>query len=680
MSKALNVGIVGANSTGCSIAQKMVMEGLSVTIYDTQDERLDYCLGRINDSVKQGIEKGKIDISVAMDIMNRVTTTKVFEDFRVADLIIDASFESTNKKAGLFSSLNDVCRDSTVYATVANGKPVSEAAACSGRADRFIGLHYVSDPAQNRLVEIIPVRETSKESVDKGLQIARGQGKTAILVRDVPGFAISRLSLSLCTEALRMLEEKVANVQTIEEAAKRAFYTEKGPFELIHEQKPQHILSLSELISSDGDFLYSPPTVLKNNIATKDFFLLDGIVDYSRFGLVIERLYAAVFYSALKLVEDDIAASVEDVDRGSKIGLRWRYGPYELMNRVGINEAYRIVKDMCRSRDNLQIPTLLVKHKKKEMPFEFRYVDLEIKNGLALVTINRPEAMNALNRDIIEQLTNIVRWVESDPDVKAIVIQGAGKAFVAGADIKYFVDNIKSDNIAANYIFTRQGHDLFSRLEESPKLTVALVDGLSLGSGSELALACQAIVATPGSSFGFPETSIGLFPGLGGMIRLERHLGRELAKYFVFTGSMISAEEAYQLGLVTKLVARVSLIDAVHDLLEEGSPDKYRQRKIPVSFNKKIAVCSDLNIQRLLNGELPLDVDPEFAELTLKQVAEKAPIALRMANELIDRQSGIPIDDAVELELARLFEIFAAQDTLIGLESHPGQVPQYRGL
>lgn len=679
MSKAFSIGIIGANATGCSIAQKMAVEGLSVTIYDTQNSLLDCCLDRINDYIELEIEKGKIDSSKAGVITRKIHITRLFEDFKAADLVIDASFEPLKNKTGLFNCLNSVCRDNTVYATVANGKPVSEVAACSGRADRFIGLHYVNDPSHNRLVEIIPLRETSKESVEKVLQIARDQGKTAILVRDVPGFAISRISLALCNEALRLLDEKVANVHTIEEAAKRAFYTNKGPFELINNFELQQILSLSELISAEGDSLYLPPLVLKKYIMEGEPFLLDGIVDFNRFGLVIERLYAAVFKAALKLVEDKIAASVEDVDRGVKIGLRWRYGPYELMNRISINEAYRLIKEMSLKRNSFQVPVLLKKQKEKEMPFEFKYVDLEIKKELALVTINRPEAMNALNRDIIEQLTGIVNQVESDPGIEAIIIQGAGKTFVAGADIKYFVDNVKSDNVAANYIFTRLGHDLFSRLEESQKLTVAMVDGLTLGSGSELALACQAIVATPVSSFGFPETSIGLFPGLGGMIRLERHLGRELAKFFIFTGSMISAEEAYNLGLVTKLVERPNLFDAVQELLAEGKPNKFRKREIPKSFEQKRAVCSDLNVQRLLNGELPLDVNSKLARQTLKQVAVKAPIALRMANELIDRQLGMPIDDAIELELARLFEIFAAHDTLVGLESQPGQVPQFRG-
>ncbi|MDZ7580255.1 MAG: enoyl-CoA hydratase/isomerase family protein [Deltaproteobacteria bacterium] len=135
------------------------------------------------------------------------------------------------------------------------------------------------------------------------------------------------------------------------------------------------------------------------------------------------------------------------------------------------------------------------------------------------------------------------------------MFQGAGKAFVAGADIRYFVEKIKAGRIPDIVDFTRKGHELLLRIEESKKLTIALLDGLSLGGGSELALACQAIVATPAGSMAFPETGIGIFPGLGGMLRLARHVGPELAKYYVFSGVPISAADAHALGIVHRLVA-----------------------------------------------------------------------------------------------------------------------------
>ena len=124
----------------------------------------------------------------------------------------------------------------------------------------------------------------------------------------------------------------------------------------------------------------------------------------------------------------------------------------------------------------------------------------------------------------VAQLADRFDTAEKDPRVEAIVLQGAGKAFVAGADIRYFIQNIQKKRLDDTAAFTRGGHELLLRIENSEKITVAVLDGLSLGGGSELALSCQAIVATPEGCMGFPETAIGIFPGLGGMIRSARQI------------------------------------------------------------------------------------------------------------------------------------------------------------
>ena len=192
----------------------------------------------------------------------------------------------------------------------------------------------------------------------------------------------------------------------------------------------------------------------------------------------------------------------------------------------------------------------------------------EVRDGIGYITLNRPEAMNALNETVVTQLEQRFDQAVSDPSAKAIVLEGAGKAFVAGADIKYFVDKIKADQIQDIIDFTRKGHEVLLKIENSPKLTIALLDGLSMGGGSELALACQAILATPAGSMAFPETSIGIYPGLGGMLRMTRQVGPALAKYFVFCGAPLSAADAHELGVVTKLVSAAEVPAAIKAMAE----------------------------------------------------------------------------------------------------------------
>ena len=129
-------------------------------------------------------------------------------------------------------------------------------------------------------------------------------------------------------------------------------------------------------------------------------------------------------------------------------------------------------------------------------------------------------------------------------------MEATGKAFVAGADVKFFVDCILENRLFDSYNFASYGHDVMNRIDDCRKLVIAKVEGVALGSGFELALAADVIFATPKSAMGFPETGIGIYPGLGGTQRTSRIVGKELAKYLVFTGRVLSAEDARTIGVV----------------------------------------------------------------------------------------------------------------------------------
>jgi enoyl-CoA hydratase/3-hydroxyacyl-CoA dehydrogenase len=300
---------------------------------------------------------------------------------------------------------------------------------------------------------------------------------------------------------------------------------------------------------------------------------------------------------------------------------------------------------------------------------EISVVTMDIKENVAFITINRPEAMNALNEAVIDQLDKRFSEAESNASVQGIVLQGAGKAFVAGADIRFFVEKIKAGRISDIEAFTRRGHELFLRIENSKKKTIAILDGLSLGGGSELALACQEILATPEGSMGFPETSIGIFPGLGGMLRFAKQVGVPLAKYYVFTGAAINATDANALGVVTVLTTPEEIPKALSAMIAGEKVEKYRRREIPAQFSEIEKVCNAENIQKLFSGQPLSGVAPELAARTAKTVGFKGQLALKMANEIIDRQAELTIQEGVELELGRLQEIFSTADALEGLSS-----------
>ena len=679
MSQIQKIGVIGAGNMGSGIAQKIAQEGIPVVMIDTQEAFVQRGLQNISRLLQEGVERKVFKPEKVEEILSRITGTTDFSAVADADLVIEAVFENKAVKIELFKKLDAICSPKTILATNTSSFYVREFAEQTSRPDRFVGLHYFYHPAKNRLLEVIPHDQTSSETIEKSFLAARLHGKTPILVKDAPGFAVNRFFVPFLNEAARLLEEGVADIPTIEEASRQAFKIGMGPFQLMNVTGIPIAVHASTTLGNELGAFYAPCQILKSQMEKKENWNLEGPVDESRIQPVIDRMYGVCLGVCAALVDEGVA-SIEDTDRGAKIGLRWTVGPFEIMNRIGIDKTYAVVQAIGIKYPDFKMPRLLEAQKQSGKPFEFNWVDLSVDHGVATITLNRPEAMNALNEQVVAQLDARFIEAENRPDVKAVVIQGAGKAFVAGADIRYFVNNIKANRIPDIVNFTRNGHNLLLRIENSPKLTVALLDGLSLGGGSELALACQAIVATPAGSMAFPETAIGIYPGLGGMLRLARHVGPELAKYYVFTGASISAKDASDLGIVQRLVDPSDIPSAIQSLINEGKPDKYRPRSLPDQFKLLADMFAADRMNAWLNRKMPGGVSGDAAARTLKTIGFKAPIALKVSHEIIDQQMGKSMSDAIEIELARLGEIFSTADALEGLSSGGRKRPEFKGV
>jgi len=678
MSAIKKIGVIGAGNMGSGIAQKIIQEGIPVVMVDIKEAFVQKGVDTIKNMLAQGVERKIFTGQQVEEIVGRLTATTDMNQLADADLVIEAVFEDKAVKTEVFKKLDAICEPKTILATNTSSYYVKDFTNAISRPDRFVGYHYFYHPAKNRLLEIIPHDGTSEETMEKAVLAAKLHAKTAIVVKDAPGFAVNRFFVPFLNEAVRLLEEGVADIATIEEAAKRGFKIGMGPFELMNVTGVPIALHAATTLGNELGSFYAPAQMLKAQVDKKENWSLEGEVAESRVQPVIDRLYGVCLGVAAALVDEGVA-SIEDTDRGAKIGLRWIQGPFEIMNQIGIATTCDLVEAIAAKYPDFKTPRLLIQQKGKGAPFAFQFVDLEVKEGIAYITINRPEAMNALNEATVEQLDARFAEAQADPQAKAIVLQGAGKAFVAGADIRYFVKNIKAGRIDDIVAFTRRGHELLLKIENASKPTIALLDGLSLGGGSELALACQAIVATPAGSLGFPETGIGIYPGLGGMLRLALQVGPDLAKYYVFTGDTISATSADSLGLLARMIKPAEVDQAIRDLVNQGVPDKNRSRELPAAAQALAHLCAGDNAKGLLTGQQPQADDADLAAKTVKKIGYKAPLALKVANEIIDRQVGQPIAAAVEIELARLNEIFATADALEGLTSLGRKRPEYKG-
>jgi enoyl-CoA hydratase len=238
------------------------------------------------------------------------------------------------------------------------------------------------------------------------------------------------------------------------------------------------------------------------------------------------------------------------------------------------------------------------------MPYSTLLFDLA--DGIARVTINRPDKLNALNATVIEELDAVVDRIRSESAIRAVLLTGAGgKAFVAGADI----GEVGSQGAMDGQARSRTGQQMMRRLEQCGKPVVAAVNGFALGGGCELAMACHLRVASDTARFGQPEVKLGLAPGYGGTVRLPRLVGRGRALELLLTGAMIDAQEAWRIGLVNRVVAADALL-------------------------------------------------PE-AERLLRSILENGPLAVRACLELVDASLEIPSDEALRLE-ATYFGLLSA--------------------
>ena len=244
---------------------------------------------------------------------------------------------------------------------------------------------------------------------------------------------------------------------------------------------------------------------------------------------------------------------------------------------------------------------------------EYKNIVLQKEDKVAMLTISRPKALNALNSETLKELDLAIDEISSDDEIYAVILTGEGKAFVAGADIT----EMKDLDVMGGRRFGNLGNKVFRKLETLEKPVIAAVNGFALGGGCELSMACDIRIASLKAKFGQPEVGLGITPGFGGTQRLARLVGTGMAKQLIYTGDIINAEEALRIGLVNRLVEPEQLIEEA----------------------------------KLLGGK----------------IANNAPIAVKLCKTAIDRGMQMDIDTALIYEAEVFGACFATEDQKNGM-------------
>jgi enoyl-CoA hydratase/carnithine racemase len=195
-------------------------------------------------------------------------------------------------------------------------------------------------------------------------------------------------------------------------------------------------------------------------------------------------------------------------------------------------------------------------------------VKVEVRKSIAVLTLNRPDKLNALNYALIDRAMDLLNAIEQDDAIRAVILTGAGRAFSAGADIKEFSESVRQGPEVAVRAFVRRGQALTARMEAFPKPIIAAVNGIAFGGGCEITEAVHLAVASESAVFAKPEINIGIPPTFGGTQRLPRLAGRKRALEYLLTGDTFSPQRAYELGLVNRVVAPDQVLQSAIDLAE----------------------------------------------------------------------------------------------------------------
>ncbi|MBK6482105.1 MAG: enoyl-CoA hydratase/isomerase family protein [Chitinophagaceae bacterium] len=247
------------------------------------------------------------------------------------------------------------------------------------------------------------------------------------------------------------------------------------------------------------------------------------------------------------------------------------------------------------------------------MSYEFLIVDPQVEQHIALIKLHRPKELNALNRQLMQELQQALQELDEDEKVRVIVLTGDEKAFAAGADIRQMADATALDLLKLNQFAT------WDQVKKTRKPMIAAVSGFALGGGCELMMHCDLIVASETARIGQPEIKLGVIPGAGGTQRLTRSLGKALAMELVLTGRSLTAEEALRIGLINKVVpVELYLQEAIH---------------------------------------------------LAKQVAENSPIATQLAKESVLHAFNTTLDEGLHLERKNFYLCFAGEDQKEGMHA-----------
>jgi enoyl-CoA hydratase/3-hydroxyacyl-CoA dehydrogenase len=546
-----SIAIIGAGTIGPDIAYYLKSEipDLTLILVDLRPAALEQAVARMRAYAKKGVERGKLSERQADNVNRNIVATTDYAAIADCDWVLEAATENLALKRKIFSQVEALVRPDALITSNTSSLPAHELFSHLEHPERTTVTHFFAPAFQNPAVEVIDWEKLDRRLLDYLRWLFCMTGKVPVLTRDVVCFMLDRIFDNWCNEAALLLD--AATPAEVDSVA--AEFVHAGPFFVLNLANGNPIIVETNSLQAKLEGRHYQPAAIFDTAGKWDTIKPGATVPVAAASAatIRDRLLGILFSQSVDILDRDIGQAA-DLDLGCRLALGFRKGPLELMRALGEAEVTRILQRFAVTKPGMPMP----QRPTAEYCKFNRFVLLDDVDGIKVITLRRPEALNALHDEMTDEILALVQRYENDQATAGFIITGYGtKAFCAGADIGKFPTMLGDRERAVEY--ARACSRLLVRLDRCSKPVVAAINGMALGGGLELAMRCHSLVAMDSAWMQFPEITLGIVPGIGAMVVPYR---RWPAAATVFHGMLaraqkLSAQDALAAGIVDSLAA-----------------------------------------------------------------------------------------------------------------------------
>ena len=543
------IAVIGAGTIGPDIGYylKSALPGLKLFLVDVSQKAVDGALLRFQDYAKKAVARGKMSEADAAAVTSNLVGTLDYADIAGCDWVIEAATENLALKRKIFAQIEAVVRPDALITSNTSSLPAAQIFSALQHKERATVTHFFAPAWRNPAVEVIAWEQTDPAVVEYLRWVFCMTGKVPLVTADVACFMLDRIFDNWCNESALLLDR--ATAAEVDSVASE--FVHAGPFFVLNLARGNPIITETNTLQAEMEGEHYTPAPIFRSVDTWVTVPPGRKVEVTKdtAKAVRERLLGILFSQSVDIVDRKIGDSA-DLDLGCRLALGFKNGPLDLMRMLGEPASGRALMRLREERPGMPMP---------QRPFDayqdfLRHILVDDMDGVKIITLRRPEAMNALHDEMNDEILSVIRRFENDPKVSGFVITGYGtRAFCAGADIGRFVDMLGDAPASAQY--ARDCSRLLVHLDRMKKPVVAALNGMALGGGLELAMRCHAIVAMKRAWLQLPEVTLGIVPGIGAMVVPYRRWPHAAATFnaMLRQAERLKASRAHELGIVSGL-------------------------------------------------------------------------------------------------------------------------------